>query len=165
MRIPRLPALLLLVVLILSLTVPACFTGPDKGDEEPEQVDNPSEPPDDPPPPPPPPPESSLIAAASGLSLESIASDVLDGLYGPQLQQLLADEVSTCVNLLSESSMVSIHRLGDEIRLMRHDRGPGSVTYSDGYLVWNILEGRYGEEARSNLRIFIRSFDAEKRVP
>lgn len=164
MRIARLPALLLLSVLVISLTIASCIFEP-QPEKDKEQVDNPSEPPDDPPPPPPPPPESLLIATASGLSLEAVAKDVIGGLYGPQLQKLLADEVSACVNLLSESSMVSIHRLGDEIRLMRHDRGPGSVTYSDGYLVGNILEGRYGDEARNNLRIFIRSFEDEKRVP
>ncbi len=153
--------LLLLSLLIISLAVPACIFDPE--DKDPEIVVQPSEPPDPPPPPPPPPPGGLLCSEAQ--SLETIAGDVLKGHYGPQLQRLLADEVSVCVNMMAASGMVSVHLQPDGIRLKRHECDSDRILYSDGYLVKWILDGRYGSKARSNLHDFIRSFETENRIP
>jgi len=154
--------LLLLSLLIISLAVPACIFDPE--DKDPEIVVQPSEPPDNPPPPPPPPPPGGLLCSEAQ-SLETIAGDVLKGHYGPQLQRLLADEVSVCVNMMVASGMVSVHLQPDGICLKRHESESDRIFYRDGYLVEWILDGRYGPPARLNLHSFIRSFETENRIP
>ncbi len=153
--------LLLLSIVVISLTVPACIFDPKK--DPPEIVNQPSEPPDNPPPPPPPPPRA--LGSSSAQALETIAGDVLRGLYGSQLQRLLADEVSACVSMMAASGMVSIHIHPDGTRLKRRESKFDRVLYSDGYLVEWILGGRYGQTARTNLHSFIRSFEDKKLVP
>ncbi len=155
--------LLLLSFVIISLAVPACIFGPDNKKPKKEEVHKPGEPPDDPPPPPPPPPCALGLSGAQ--SLEEIAGDVLKGLYGPQLQQLLADEVSACVNMMAASGMVSVHVHSGGTRLKRHESEIDRILYSDEHLVEWILGGRYGQTARMNLHSFIRSFETENRIP
>ena len=152
--------ILLLLSFFIMLTVPACIFDPKE--DEPEIVDQPSEPSDNPPPPPPPPPGG--LPRSEAQSLEAIAGDVLKGRYGAQLQRLLADEVSVCVNMMAASGMVSVHLQPCGIRLKLHESESKRILYSDGYLVEWILTGRYGPTARLNLHDFIRSFETENRI-
>ncbi len=160
MKNTKLAFIIFLIFLIFVSILPSCET-PSEPDEKPVKI--PSEPLDKPPPPPPPPPKSSLAPLTSNLrTLESIASDVLRGYYGPELQLLLADEITKCVNKMSDAGMLSAHSKGDRIVLRREGSESQSIMYSDGYLLEWILNGRYGRQAMTNLHSFIRSLENEK---
>ena len=146
--------LLLLVTTVVVMAVPACITSPD---EDKDKVSQPSEPPDDPPPDPPPPPASTDHTRIP--TLEEIAGNVLDGDYGPELQQLLADEISTCLNMMIESGMIVALPSHDVIELGRIESESREILYSDRYIVDWILDGRYGEMATSNLLSFVASLE------
>jgi len=145
---------MLIMVAVIVLVVPACITSPD---DEKEPVNQPSEPPDDPPPDPPPPPASTDHSPIP--TLEEIAGNVLQGEYGPELQQLLADEIWTCLNMMIEAGMISATQSPDGMELERIESESGAVLYSDRYIMEWILDGRYGETATSNLLSFIASFE------
>ena len=150
-------ALLLLVTTVLVMAVPACITSPD--DKKDKIIDQPSPPPDNPPPDPPPPPASTDHSPIP--TLEEIAGDVLQGEYGPELQQLLADEVSVCLNMMIESGMISVSSSPDGMELERIETEASTILYSDRYIMEWILDGRYGETATYNLLSFIRSFESK----
>ena len=122
-------------------------------------VEEPSEPPDQPPPDPDPAPTSPDHSPIP--TLEEIAGNVLQGEYGPELQQLLADEVTTCLQMMAESGMISVSQSPEDVELERIETESNEVLYSDRYIVEWILDGRYGETASLNLLSFIRSFESK----
>ena len=159
--------LFLLMIVATTLIAPACILGPD-GDKDKVPVTQPSEPSDQPPPPPPPPPDIDSpvpILPPAEQSLERIAGDVLRGCYGLELQRLLADEISLCLNEMSTAGMVSISLNSDESSLELLESSSSEIFYDDGYLASWILNGEYGEVARTNLHLFIRSFENRLLVP
>lgn len=157
----------LVVMMVLSIILVGCDPFPDK-DEKEIKIDTPGpgEPPDDPPPDPPPPPsQTGRCLAASTVSLESIATGVLRGEYGTELQYLLAKEISVCLNMMAEKKTLSIFVDSDVPRIELIEGNKSSVMYNDIYLVIDILGGAYGQEARLNLHSFIRSFENDKKLP
>ena len=165
MKLCILSRLLLVSAVVIALIAPACIFSPDK---EPEPVNQPTGPPYPPPPPPPPPPDvdgPEPILPPAEQSLERIAGDVLRGCYGLELQRLLADEISLCLNEMSTASMVSISLSSNETSLELLECSSSEIFYDDGYLASWILNGEYGEVARTNLHLFIRSFENRLLVP
>lgn len=98
-------------------------------------------------------------------TLETVASDVLKGLYGPELQRILADEISKCVNQMSSAGMLSIHSREDRTVLKLRECETDEIIYSDNYLVEWILSGKYGREAMLNFHSFIKSLENKSTSP
>jgi|GEM_PF-5000236 len=148
-----------LLIAILSTLFLSCVKDP--GPVVPEQSE-PGEP-EDPPPPPPPPPgasaqSSDLQSAAltsSAVSLEQIARDVLCGKYGAVLQKMLADEVSTCLNQMSEEGVIAISSEESEKSITIPYGENGLIMFDIGYIGGKIDRGEFGGDARLAMRRLI----------
>ncbi len=144
------------IVVCLSIVAAGCISNP-VTDKEP--IRTPDEPPDGPPPPPPPPPQGSMCLTGYELSLKGLAESVLRGDFGLELQTLLATEISVCLNRMQEEGMVSINFDDTFPNIEVISDRESYILYDYGYLIHAILDGEFGETARSNLHLFIRSFE------
>ena len=142
----RVKLVVFLLIAILSTLFLSC------GKENPvEPKSEPSEP-EEPPPTPPPPPgvsaqSTSLQAgslASSPPSLEQIARDVLGGKYGSVLQKMLADEVSTCLNQMSEEGVIVISSEESEKSITIPYGENGLIMFDMGYIGGKIDRGEFG---------------------
>ena len=149
------PLRILLVAFLLTAIFSALFLA--CGKEQPVAVpkQQPSEP-EGPPPPPPPPPDTggqSLSSqpptpTAPDRSLAQIARDVLAGNYGPELQSMLADEVSTCLNQMSEEGIIIIVATESEKSVSILLGANGLIMFDMGYIGQKILCGEFGGDVR-----------------
>ena len=149
-----------LLIAILSTLFLSCTP---KGPVEVPDKKDPGEPPDGPPPPPPPPSgagaQSACLQAgalaSSSPSLEQIARDVLSGKYGSALQKMLADEVSTCLNQMSEEGVIAISTEESEKSISIPYGDKGLIMFDMGYIGGEIDRGEFGSDARLAMRRLI----------
>jgi len=122
------------------------------------------------PPPPPPPPQTSGSQGCVGtsdvrLSLDEISAKVLRGEYGSDLQAILSDEVSRCVSKMIEEGVVSVSVSGKRIDIDVPSDGSRQVMFDGGYVLDEILDGQFGDQARNTVHLFARQFiGTEKRL-
>jgi hypothetical protein len=153
----------LLVVFLLIAILSALFLSCDpKGPVEVPDKKDPGEPEDPPPPPPPPPAAGAQSAclqdgtiASSPASLEQIAREVLSGKYGSVLQKMLADEVSTCLNQMSEEGVIDISSEESEKSITIEYGENGLIMFDMGYMGGKIDRGEFGADARLAMRRLI----------
>lgn len=117
--------------------------------------------PDPPPPPPPPPPSGNLRGAAYTSensefnSLEDIARNVLEGDYGPTLQNLLSDEISTCLNQMAAEQVIFISRVEERSYIRINEDKKGGIMFEFGYIADGIISGEFGSEAKEVLTLMM----------
>lgn len=151
----RLLMIMLLLIALLSTLYFGC------GGQDPVEVEKaePGEPPG-PPPPPPPPPDGVARSGAlqladtesSVIAMERIARDVLSGKYGSVLQKILADEVSTCLNQMSEEgAIVILSEESDQDVSIQYGEN-GLIMFDMSYIGGKIARGEFGDDAMLALR-------------
>ena len=117
--------------------------------------------PDPPPPPPPPPPSGNLRGAAYTSensefnSLEDIARNVLEGYYGPTLQNLLSDEISTCLNQMEAEQVIFVNHVEDRSYIRINEEKKGGIMFDSGYIADGIISGEFGSEAKEVLTLMM----------
>jgi hypothetical protein len=144
---------LVVTIVVLSLIVVGLLLS---CEDDPDIVKPEPGPPPEPPPDPPPPPQGSGISRYSLNSTpvmipELIARNVLSGEYGPELQRLLADEITVCINQMSREGVVSVVPGESRLTIDVMEGSKGQVLFHPGYIVPAILDGRYGEDVRDAL--------------
>jgi len=128
---------------------------------EPYQEESEAREPDPPPPPPPPPPSGNLRGAAYTSedsefnSLEDIARNVLEGDYGPTLQNLLSDEISTCLNQMAAEQVIFINHVEDRSYIRINEDKKGGIMFDSGYIADGIISGEFGSEAKEVLTLMM----------
>jgi len=155
--------ILLVAILLIAILSPLLISCEKDVPVRPEE--KPSEPgePDGPPPPPPPPPGAGAQSASlqdgtlvsSPSSLEQIARDVLSGKYGSVLQKMLVDEVSTCLNQMSEEGVIAISSEESEKNITIPYGENGLIMFDMGYIGSKIDRGEFGGDARLAMRRLI----------
>lgn len=150
----RIVSAMVLVAAIATFSSLGC--GPDRPVEPNKQPSEPEGPPKPPPPPPSPGGQNGGLqqeaSNAPAPSVEQIARGVLAGEYGPELQGMLADEVATCLNKMSEENIVTITRAESGQGLVISSTGNCFVMFNIGYLADRIISGEFGSDAQAAIQ-------------
>ncbi len=147
---------IMIIISIISSNFISCGTGDDIGTVKPKDTDttqtDSTRQPEEPPPPPPQTPSNSLLNNTLKINnfesrLHQIALDALNGKYGIEIQQLLAEEVSRCINEMQNQNILQISLLPDntaQITIIENKSIPLRLSHT----YQKIVQGYYGQSVK-----------------